>query len=296
MEAANKTNGATTAYTVAFVPALTVESDDHFTLTLPRAVSAPKEPVCRPVACVAAVTCISEQDRIIAQLAGPSCGVSSEVKFVIEGMRNPYSAVRTFPFAASLVTAAFMDKAIYRGRAVTIENTVLGAISNNTVSLVQQDRNYEVVTTYTLRFKPTNPIPSVGAVRVVYPATITIPDPAAFLKSCQAQTSVSFTGQTYCKLDASTRSVWFLGIFQDQESWTSQIALFMDFANPASNFHATVSEEDQSFHITTYEPDQSRMIDLKLKDDQGDADLTPAKINSLMERIIREPFLAKGID
>lgn len=74
VEADNKTNGATTAYTVAFVPGLKLESEDHFIITLPTTISAPKEPQCEALACVAAVTCISEQDRVIARLSGPRCG------------------------------------------------------------------------------------------------------------------------------------------------------------------------------------------------------------------------------
>lgn len=171
----------------------------------------------------------------------------------------------------------------------------MGTIVNDTVTLNQNDRNYEVATTYTLRFRPTNPISSVGAVRVRYPATITVADGAAFAKTCQAQTSVSFTGARYCKLDGSTRSVWFVGIFQDQESWTAQIALFMDFTNPASNFHATVTEEDQAFHVSTYEFDLGDF--LFLKNDQGEAVLSEANLAALSAQLLQEPDrYAKGVD
>jgi hypothetical protein len=63
---------------------------------------------------------------------------------------------------------------------------------------------------------------------------------------------VSYIGPDYCMLDSTNRVVWFYNIFMDQDVWTSEVAISLNFTNPETNFFDFLTEDEKSFHITTY--------------------------------------------
>lgn len=107
IEPENKTNGAITKYTIAFIPNVALGDDDNLIITFPVEVAAPKEPVCEAIACVQNVQCISEAKAVIVLLVNPSCTYTSEIKFAIDGMRNPYSMVPSFATLARIESSMF---------------------------------------------------------------------------------------------------------------------------------------------------------------------------------------------
>jgi len=56
-------------------------------------------------------------------------------------------------------------------------------------------------------------------------------------------------------LDSSKREVWFFDIFRDQNTYSSEITLNMNFTNPVSNFFDSLSDSDKAFHFSTYDFD-----------------------------------------
>jgi hypothetical protein len=116
-----------------------------------------------------------------------------------------------------------------------------------------------------VRFTPTNPIPSVGWVKVIYPTSVEI-NAATFVENCQIQTAMSYKGKEYCILDKKTRTVWFKDAFKDQDFYTSEVAMEFKMKNPENNFNdddAVATRgmgqaekveytRAQSFHIHTY--------------------------------------------
>jgi hypothetical protein len=158
-------------------------------------------------------------------------------------VRNPYTTVPTWPLQADIHSRSYQHVARFTGN-LHVQTEFAADLMNNTVSLNQVDKNFEVETLYTLRFRPTNPIPPTGWVKVVYPRTVGISDEGRFVKECQAVTSLSFTGEKYCMLDTRKREIWFFDIFRQVDRWTSEVALNLNFTNPVSNFFATLTEEE----------------------------------------------------
>jgi hypothetical protein len=96
-------------------------------------------------------------------------------------------------------------------------------------------KDFGIENLYTIRFKPTNSIPNVGWIKIIYPTTITIADDDAFVESCEAVTSASYKGKEYCKLIPEERTVWIYDAFMDQASYTSEIAVSFLMTNPNTN-------------------------------------------------------------
>ena len=91
---------------------------------------------------------------------------------------------------------------------------------------------------------------------------MTIPDPGAFIASCSAQTSGTYLGSDgYCVLDQANRVIMLLNIYSEQDSYTSETAIFFTMTNPKDNFQpdfSSMSEDevwkwkrDASFFIRT---------------------------------------------
>lgn len=156
----------------------------------------------------------------------------------------------------------------YSGPDVFITNIRAGHLDENLIKLEQADKNFAVWTPYTLRFTPTNPIPALAWVKVVYPKNVEIKDDS-FVENCSIQTAMSYKGKEYCILDADTRTIWFKDVFKDQDFYTSEVSMEFEMRNPANNFNdddtvATAGMDpsakakytyDQSFHIYTYDID-----------------------------------------
>ena len=64
----------------------------------------------------------------------------------------------------------------YEGDEIRLTNKKMGTLDLSTVNLHQVALDFGVETVYTLQFRPTNPIPRSGWVKVVYPASIKIAD------------------------------------------------------------------------------------------------------------------------
>jgi hypothetical protein len=75
-----------------------------------------------------------------------------------------------------------------------IANELPGYILENTVYIDQEYKDFGVENLYTIRFKPTNSIPNVGWIKIIYPTTVSIKDEIAFVESCEAVTSASYKG------------------------------------------------------------------------------------------------------
>lgn len=103
-----------------------------------------------------------------------------------------------------------------------------------------------------MRFKPTNPIPPLGAIKIVYPKSVIDVDDNLWSKTCSVLTDLSY-GLGYCHRDTKTRTVWFLGVFANQARWTAQITVTLIFKNPKTNVQPTLTPYEQSFHIETYD-------------------------------------------
>ena len=237
------TNGATTDYVITFKPTLPLKDGDLFHLLLPFSgdIQAPKEPACAAQQCLQSIACTSESRKLTFTLVNPRCAAEgSEYSFSISGVRNPYSMVTSWPLQAYVQSATYQNMTTYLGNQVTITNTKWGILDPTLVALDQRDRNYNTYSLYTIRFKPTNPIPPIGAVKLTYPKTIKVKSRADFLSSCQAITDLMY-GEKNCLLDESTNTVWFLGIFTNQQQYTSQISLNMYFLNPTSNIQPTLT-------------------------------------------------------
>jgi len=89
----------------------------------------------------------------------------------------------------------------------------------------------------------------------------------------------------------ASREVWLFDIFADQNAYTSEIAIFLLFTNPVSNFFDNLSDDDKSFHITTYDFDTTQFPDL-VSTDYSDAAMQ-AFITTVKTDI---NLYAKGID
>jgi hypothetical protein len=114
-------------------------------------------------------------------------------------------------------------------------NNEPGYILEDTVFIDQSSKDFGVENLYTIRFKPTNSIPNIGWINIIYPKTVTIKDEAAFIDSCEAVTSASYKGSDHCKLIIAERSIWIYDAFMDQSSYTSEIAVSFIMTNPKTN-------------------------------------------------------------
>jgi hypothetical protein len=85
----------------------------------------------------------------------------------------------------------------------------------DTVFIDQEYKDFGVENLYTIRFKPTNAIPNVGWIRIIYPTTVSIKDEIAFVNSCEAVTSASYKGEDFCKLISANRTIWIYSAFMD---------------------------------------------------------------------------------
>jgi hypothetical protein len=175
----------------------------HLLLPFSGEVQGPKEPTCKTIKCLRTIDCTSETRKLTFRLGSPSCGtgVGSEFSFSISGVRNPYSTKPSWPLQAFVQSAKYQNMTTYAGDQVVITNTVLGILDPTLVSLDQKDRNYNAYSLYSLRFKPTNPIPRLGGIKVTYPKTITVKGSVDdFQSTCQAITDLMY-GKGNCFLN-----------------------------------------------------------------------------------------------
>ena len=67
---------------------------------------------------------------------------------------------------------------------------------------------------YSFRITPTNPIPSLGVIEIVYPNNVKHDDSDdEFYKKCKAQTTTAYTGNAICKLDRASRTIFIYNVF-----------------------------------------------------------------------------------
>jgi len=88
----------------------------------------------------------------------------------------------------------------------TITNPKHGLLLSDGFRIGQTELDFGVESIYTVYFTPTNPIPYIGAVKIIYPDNVKIPPKAEFEKFCSITTSSTFKNKgtdTYCKLDAN---------------------------------------------------------------------------------------------
>jgi len=183
------------------------------------------------------------------------------------------------PIGAYIKDAAYNDVALYDG-GETITNNVPGYLSDDLggeTRLMQVSEDFDAENIYTLNFKPINPLPTMGVVKLVYPATVNLPlrDGDASLKTyfeevCSGVTTTSFNrpkdwgtdvvteALKYCFLepsdfdadgqpvdrDLTSRTIWLFNLFADSEEYTSEVSLEMTFRNPVVNFEEAHEEED----------------------------------------------------
>ena len=98
---------------------------------------------------------------------------------------------------------------------ISITNESPGILKDDKIFLDQASSDFDVENVYTLRFTPTNPIPKIGMIKIIYPNNVKIADETKFVEACGAVTSLSFTGAKYCSLNTKTRTVWLFDIFKD---------------------------------------------------------------------------------
>lgn len=123
-----------------------------------------------------------------------------------------------------------------------IANDKPGYILEDTVFIDQGSKDFGVENLYTVRFKPTNSIPNVAWIKIIYPTTVSIKDETAFIESCEAVTSASYKGANYCKLITADRTIWIYDAFMDQTSYTSEIAVSFLMTNPNTNRETDTSK------------------------------------------------------
>ena len=127
-------------------------------------------------------------------------------------------------------------------------------------SVSQTNTDFGQPSRYTLYVTPTNPIPYVGAVKVVYPDNVEIADKAVFEEHCSISTTQTFVGATkwkYCMLDKNyaetgpgvvgKRTFWLFNAFQDQEWYTSQLSIEINARNPKNNFPVEIAGPEYTF-------------------------------------------------
>jgi hypothetical protein len=124
---------------------------------------------------------------------------------------------------------------------IRIQNTEMADLNPERASLHQVKLDFGIDTILTVTFRPTNPIPRSGWIKVVYPTSISIKDEAVFLQTCQVITSSQFRGPKYCNLVTSKREIWLYNIFDDSRSYASTIQLEVPFTNPTTNFFGETS-------------------------------------------------------
>ena len=152
--------------------------------------------------------------------------------------------VQSDPLGARVTDEDYLLVALYDGEA-TITNTVAGDLDtalNGDTRLLQVSEDFDAENIYTLNFRPVNPLPRMGVVKLVYPGTVGLPEgdgslspKAAFEDSCSGVTTTSFfdtktwggTELRYCFLepadfdgdgqpvfrDDSTRTIWLINLF-----------------------------------------------------------------------------------
>jgi hypothetical protein len=124
-------------------------------------------------------------------------------------------------------------------------------------SVSQTNTDFGEPSQYTLYVTPTNPVPYVGAVKVVYPDNVEIADKETFEKHCSITTTQTFAGSTNCRLDKNydstdpavegRRTFWLFNAFQDQEWYTSQLSIEIHMKNPKNNFPVEITGTDYKF-------------------------------------------------
>ena len=75
------------------------------------------------------------------------------------------------------------------------------AVPKQLFTVAQTNTDFGQPSQYTLYVTPTNPIPYVGAVKVVYPDNVEIGTKEEFEKSCSIVTTQTFIGAPSCQLD-----------------------------------------------------------------------------------------------
>jgi len=84
-----------------------------------------------------------------------------------------------------------------------------------------------------------------------------------------------------------------MNIFRDQDAWTSEISVYMNFTNPKTNFFDFLTDYEKSFHVETYTFDL-KTFSYMITD-------TPQYSDASFERFTKEARrdltkYAKGID
>ena len=115
------------------------------------------------------------------------------------------------------------------------------------------------VTIYTIKFFPTNAIPSTGSIQLTYPPHIGL----VAGESCVVVTSRAFPDACVVQAAANATDgeaggvITITNVFADQAAWTDEVTFKMAFENPVNN-----APQELGFGIKTYaDADTTYMID-----------------------------------
>lgn len=181
--AANKTNGAMTDYTVTFYPTVPLQDGDIFTVSFPSQIEVPRNPSCLAEKCLKSLECSGETGRISMVLVQPCTEENAEVKFVLQGIRNPQSLIPSGTLQASWTNKQYREVAKFSGT-IVIQNKDLAYLDPSVISLNQANQEFGKESLYTLVFRPHNPIPKSGWVKIIYPSSVKIADEGKFIQKC----------------------------------------------------------------------------------------------------------------
>lgn len=220
----NRSNGASSDYTVAWTAAIPMVSGDTFHMKFPSEMKTPIEPICEAIDCIKEISCTAEKGTIIAALTitDRTClNTNQKFSFKVDAMTNaPTMLPATVP-AASIFTSSFQQVASSNAASLEITNNQWGYLDRSKIQLEATSvkvngistvaRDYGAKNQYILRFEPTNPIPKLSWVVIEYPIEMkmTSSDETEFVKDCQAQTSQQYIGSKYCRLITKDRVIIF---------------------------------------------------------------------------------------
>ena len=149
---------------------------------------------------------------------------------MVQNITNSPTMLPSDPVTASIYTSNYLQVSAYSGT-LQITNTEPGNLLRSNINLETSSvtiggkatlaKGYGAVNEYQVRFTPTNPIPRLAWVVIELPNDVSIAnnnDKTQFEKYCQAQTSNTFTGPDYCKLNilsGQRKVIVFQNIFQE---------------------------------------------------------------------------------
>ena len=175
-------------------------------------------------------------------------------------MKNPPTLKISDKFSNIYVTdKESYDVAKLDGELTTGILNLKAAFIQKPYSLTQSNDEASELAVYTIKFFPTNSIPSTGSIQLTWPAHVRVTEEA----SCAVGTSAAFLDN--CLIEPTENAadgdaggtITITGVFVDQEHFSDQITISLAVYNPVNN-----RPQELGFGIRTYaDEDSAYMID-----------------------------------